>query len=291
MPIQIPTTGQLEDAQNIVLGSARFTQEHNAPMRNLVEHHQLEQGAKQMTIPKVGQMTADDLTSGVDMETSQDIGMTVVDLTVGEVGLLVILDDTLVVQANDPLIAVVGVQMGDAMARKENRDLLALLSALNGGTTLGADNTDLTARNAGSCIAFARANKFPGPIAFVHHPNAIFALTSSLAPVGATASVQVPTGFSQDLLSDFFSIRLSGIPFFETGDIDVIGATASAFGGIFSKHALASLDSMAPRVEPQRDASMRATELNMVARYGVFEIDDTYGAPARYEIGAPSTSN
>lgn len=291
MAEQLPTTGQLENAQNIVLVAARHTQEHNAPVTNLVEHHRLSPGAKQLTVPKVGQMTADDLSPGIDMVASEDIGMTTVDLTVGEVGMLVVLDDTLVVQANDPLVAVVGVQMGNGMARKENRDLIALFSALNGGTTLGADNIDFSGRNAAACIAFSMANKFPMPVFVVHHPNTIFHLTSTLAPVGATAGVQTPVGFSADLLKNFWQVNLSGIPFFQTGDIDLIGATGSAFGVIASMHALAVLDSMEPRVEPQRNASLRATELNMVARYGVFELDDTYGAPLRYEAGAPSTSN
>lgn len=291
MAEQLPTTGDLENAQNIVLVAARHTVENATPTSNLVEHHRLPPGAKQLTVPKVGQMTADDLTPGVDMVASQDIGMTTVDLTVGEVGMLVVLDDTLVMQQNDPLVAVVGVQMGNGMARKLDVDLIALFAALNGGTDLGADNADFSGRNAAACIAFARTNNFPSPVFVIHHPNALFHLATTLAPIGATTGVQTPIGFSADLLKDFWKLNLSGVPFFETANIAVVGATASGRGVIASMHALAALDSMEPRVEPQRDASLRATELNMVARYGVFELDDAYGAPLRYEIAAPSTSN
>ena len=96
MAIQTATTGQLENAQNIILAQSRYTMEHNAPCAQLIEHFTLPQGAKQMTVPKVAQMSAAALTDGVDMVSSADIGMTTTDLTTGEVGLKVILTDKLV---------------------------------------------------------------------------------------------------------------------------------------------------------------------------------------------------
>ena len=51
MAIQTATTGQLENAQNIILGQSRYTMEHNAPCVNLIENFTLPQGAKQMTVP------------------------------------------------------------------------------------------------------------------------------------------------------------------------------------------------------------------------------------------------
>lgn len=291
MPVQIATTGDLENAQRIILAEARYSNEHSHPCRNLIANYTLGQGEKTMTIPKVARMTADDLIDGVDMVISKDIGMTTVDLTTAEVGLKVILTDKLTMQANDNVKRVVGRQMGDGMSRKEDRDIIALFAALNGGTDYGADNINFTARNAGACIATAKASRFGSPLFVVHHPNAIFALTSSLAPVGATASVAIPHGFSEDLLRDFFRTNLSQVPFFEDGEIDVVGSTDSGRGVIAHKDALAILTSMEARTEPERDASLRAWELNVVADYGVFEVDDTLGAPLRYEIGNPATNN
>jgi len=291
MPTQIATTGDLENAQRIILAEARYSEEHSHPCINLISHYQLGQGEKQLTIPKVARMTANDLVDGVDMVDSEDIGMTTVDLTTAEVGLKVILSDKLIRQANDAVKSVVGRQMGQGMARKMDRDIIALFSALNGGTAYGGDNINFTARNAAASITTAKASRMGTPLFVVHHPNAIFALTSSLAPVGATASVAIPHGFSEDLLRDFFKTMLSGVPFFEDGEIEVIGSTDSAYGVIAHKEAMAILTSMEPRTEPQRDASLRAWELNVVADYGVFEVDDTMGAPLRYEIGNPSTSN
>jgi len=291
MPIQIPTTGDLENAQRIILVETRYSEEHSHPMINLIDHFRLAQGERTLTIPKVGRMTANDLTVGIDMVDSEDIGMSTVDLTTAEVGLRVVLADKLVRQANDAIFAVVGRQMGEAFSRKIDRDEIALFVALNGGTAFGADNINFTARNAAACIAVAKSSRFGNPLFAVHHPNAIFALMSSLAPVGATGSVAIPQGPSADLLRNFYKITLDQVPFYEDGEIEVIGSTDSAYGVIARKSAMAILTSLEVGTEPQRDASLRATELNMVGDYGVWEVDDTLGAPLRYEIGNPATNN
>lgn len=259
------------------------------PCVNLVEKMTLGKGNKQVTVPKVGQMTASNLSDGVDITDTEDIGMTTIDLTTGEVGLKVILTDKLVRQENESAFKIVGRQMGDAMARKKDTDVIALFSALNGGTTLGADNVYLNAANAGACIAHARANKFPTPLSIVHHPYAIAYLTRSLS-TGPGATYPIPSGFAADLLKDFFAITLSGVPFFEDGNIAAIAGVDSAYGAIFSKNAMCVLEQMGFNTERERDASLRATEVVVTADYGCWELDDSYGAPMRYEMGAISTS-
>lgn len=85
MAIQTATTGQLESAQNIIIAKTRYTMEFETPCKQLIEHFTLAQGQKQMTVPKVGQFTAANLTDGQDLINSQDIAMTTTDLTTGEV--------------------------------------------------------------------------------------------------------------------------------------------------------------------------------------------------------------
>jgi len=53
---------------------------------------------------------------------------------------------------------------------------------------------------------------------------------------------------------------------------------------------LAALTSVDTRTERQRDASLRATEVVMTADYGVFELDDSRGAPVTFEIGDLATA-
>ena len=94
------------------------------------------------------------------------------------------------------------------------------------------------------------------------------------------------------MLSNFYSgLRpINGVPIFEDGNIEKTGRVDSGYGVIADKTALAALTSVETRTERQRDASLRATEIVMTADYGVFELDDSKGAPIQFEIGDLSTS-
>jgi hypothetical protein len=285
-----PTTGQLEAAQRIIIAKTRYTSEHNAPMINLIESMTLEQGAKQVTVPKVGQFEFADLIDSVDLVDEQEIGMTTVDLTTGEVGAKIILTDKLVRQENESVFNMVGRQFGDAAARKMDRDVIALFVALNGGVPLGADGKLFTMTNAAACIAFAKAHKFMGPPFVVHHPNAIYDVVKSAA-VTPSATYPIPHGFSEDLLKEFYSFPVNRVPFFEDGNIDKIPGLNSGYGVIATKNAMVCLRSKGFSTERERDASLRATELVSTADYGCFELDDQYGAPLQYQISDPVTTN
>jgi hypothetical protein len=286
---QTATTGNLENAQRIILAAARYTEEHNAPAMGLIESFSLPKGAKQVTVPKVGQMDITDLQDGIDIVDEEEIGMTTVDLTAAEVGAKVILTDKLVRQAADNVMSIVGRQLGDGMARKKDTDVHALYSGLNGGTTLGAAGATMSLANVAGAIAYTKANKFGSQTYILQHPNAVFDIANTA--VTASSTYPVPAGWSEDLLGNFFSgLRpLNGVPIFEDGNLSV-DSSDDAVGVIADKSALAVLKSVDTRTERQRDASLRATELVMTADYGVFELDDSRGAPLTFDAAAPSTS-
>lgn len=289
MATQTATTGNLDDAQRIAISKARYTMEHNAPCRNLIEHFTLDQGEKQITVPKVAQMTASGLVDGVDMIDTEEIGMTTVDLTTAEVGLKVILTDKLTRQLNESPIGIIGVQMGDAMARKVDEDIIALFAGLNAGTPLGLDNKYMSLTNLSACIAWAKGNKLPQPIAAVHHPYAVFAVTSSTA-LTPSQTYPIPHGYSEDLVRDFFKVVVNGVAVFEDGNIDVV-TDESGYGAIFSRSAMCIVESLGFTTERERDASLRAWEIVVTSDYGCFELDDTYGAAMQFEMGEPSSQN
>ena len=286
---QAATTGNLENAQKIILAASRYTEEHNAPAMALIESFSLPKGAKQQTVRKVGQMPISDLTDGQDIIDEEEIGMTTVDLTASEVGAKVILTDKLVRQSADNVFSIVGRQLGDGMARKKDTDVHALYSGLNGGTTFGTAGTTFSLANVAGAIARAKANKFGSQLYILQHPNAVFDIANTA--VTASATYPVPKGWSEDLLGDFFSgLRpLNGVPIFEDGNLSV-DSSDDAIGVIADKSALCVLKSVETRSERQRDASLRATELVMTADYGVFELDDSRGAAMTYDASAPSTT-
>jgi len=285
---QTATTGNLENAQRIIIAAARYTEEHNAPAMALIESFNLPRGAKQVTVPKVGQMTMSDLTDGQDIIDEEDIGMTTVDLTASEVGAKIILTDKLVRQSAPNVMTIVGRQLGDGMARKKDTDVHALYSGLNGGTTLGAAAATMSLAFTAAAIAYAKANKFGTQIYILQHPNAVFDIANTAV---TSSQYAIPKGWSEDLLGNFWSgIRpLNNVPIFEDGNLSV-DSSDDAIGVIADKSALAVLKSVDTRTERQRDASMRATEVVLTADYGVFELDDSRGAALTFDAAAPATS-
>lgn len=284
---QTATTGNLESAQKIIIASSRYTEEHNAPAMALIESFTLPKGHKQVTVPKVGQMSMSDLTDGQDIVDEEDIGMTTVDLTASEVGAKIILTDKLIRQSAENVMSIVGRQLGDGMARKKDNDVTALYSGFS--TDLGSAGRTMGLANLSAVVAYAKGNKFGSQVYINHHPFTVWDVANTA--VTASVTYPVPKGWSEDLLGNFFSgLRpLNGVPIFEDGNIS-IDSSDDAIGVVADKSALAVLKSVEPRTERQRDASLRATELVMTSDYGVFELDDAKGAALTLDAGTPATS-
>ena len=284
---QTSTTGNLENAQKIIISAARYTEEHNAPALALIESFSLGKGEKQVTVPKVGQMSMSDLVDGQDIVDEEEIGMTTVDLTASEVGAKVIITDKLLRQSAVNVMSIIGRQLGDGMARKKDTDVHALYSGFS--TSLGAANTTMSLANTAGAIAYAKANKFGSQVYIIQHPNAVFDIANTA--VTASTTYPVPKGWSEDLLGEFFSgLRpLNGVAIFEDGNL-TIDASDDVVGAIADKSALCVLNSVTTKTERQRDASLRATEIIMTSDYGVFELDDSRGASLTMDASAPSTT-
>ena len=284
---QTATTGSLENAQNIIIAAARFTEEHNAPAMNLIEQFTLPKGAKQVTVPKVGQMSMQDLTDGVDIVDEEDIGMTTVDLTASEVGAKIILTDKLVRQSAENVFSMIGRQLGDGMARKKDVDVLALYSGFS--TDIGAAGRSMSLANVSAAVAYAKGKKFGSNVYIVQHPFAVWDIANTA--VTASSTYPVPAGWSADLLGNFFSgLRpINGVPIFEDGNIS-IDSSDDAVGVIADRSALGVLKSVDMNKEQDRDISLRATEVVITADYGVFELDDSKGVALTLDAGTPATS-
>ena len=284
---QTATTGNLENAQKTIIAAARYTEEHNAPAMALIEKFTLGKGEKTVTVPKVGQMTMSDLVDGQDIIDEEEIGMTTIDLTASEVGAKIILTDKLVKQSSPNVMAIIGRQLGDGMARKKDNDVTSLYGSFS--TQLGATTKEFKAENVVACISIAKSSKFGSQLYINHHPNTVAQLAKQAAITAQT--YPVPNGWSEDLLGNFWSgLRpINGVPIFEDGNLSE-DSNGDATGVIADKSALAVLVSVDTRTERQRDASLRATEVVITADYGVFELDDSKGAGMLYKASNPVTN-
>lgn len=290
MAVQVSTLGQLEKASKEMIDEARFTAEHNAPISGLVSHFTLKKGQDTGVFPKVGQYTISPLTEGEDMVDSEDIGMTTVSVTPSERGARVVLTDKLLRQNDAVNFRVVGRQLGDAGKRLTETDLATLFTSLNGGSNFGAAGASFSAANATACVSIAHTDKMGENLAIVHHPNAVMRLAKDLSTIGSGTLRPIPEGYSSRLLSKAWKgYMIWDVPVFESGNITRDGSD-DAIGVIMNKDALGLLESMAYTTENERDASLRAWEVNYVSDYAVFEYDDTRGAGLTYDAADPSTS-
>ena len=287
--VQTSTIGQMESASREMISALLFTTEHNMLMPGMVEKFTLKQGEDTGVFPKVGQMSMTSLAEGEDIVDSEDINLTSISVQTSEVGGKVILTDKLLRHNAAVNFRTTGRQLGDAAARRMDEDGVALFSGLNGGTDFGAAGFEFTAANAIGAIGFAKHNKMGNDLRIVHHPSSIFRLSRDLNVIGATTyqGQPIPNGFTASRLQKFWTgIRLGGVPFFETGNIPT-DAADDAIGAIFDRSALGWLVSKGFGRERQRDASLRAWELVIVADYAFFEHDDARGAPLTFDAAAP----
>jgi len=294
MPQTAVTGGSaaLARAQGTMIGSARFTAEHNAPSYQLIQKERLASGNKEKVMPKVGKFTFADLVDGEDMTAEQEIGMTNVVLTSGEVGAKIIVTDVLVRQnGTTSIFTMIGRQAGEGFARKQDTDVQALYSGLNGGTAFGSSGSTMTLPAFAGAIASARGSTTEPfhPTYAVEHPNAVYNVTKSATAIGSATNMRVNDKREEAALKDFFKIRYDNVDLFESGNI-TIDSSGDATGVIAEKGALVALESDGFAQEKERDASLRAWEINWVADYGVFELDDQRGAPLLYDATLPAST-
>ena len=274
----ITTDSVMADTVPTVLEKARFTEQFVAEMSGLVWRIRKElHDGKNVNVPVFGTVTARNLTEGIDNTVSETMSDTLVTVTPGEVGCKIILTDKLVRDNNEDIKSAAGRILGDAMEVKRDQDLLLQLASA--GTTLGAGGT-MTMGQVAAARAIIKGNPvsgggpWRGTLALVHHPHTLLDLVdilTPLVPVAGTTSVSI-SPMADDVIRNYALGRLFGMPVIEDGNIDTTTIANTAKGGVFGVGEggpiiLATANEWS--VEPERDASLRATELNVVGEYGV----------------------
>lgn len=251
--VETATTGNLENASNTIIHEARYTQEANAPSWQLIEKMRLSRGSNTRRVPKVGTFTISDLTDGVPIVTEQSIGMTTVDLTATERGAKITITDKLAREnGTTDVFRMIGRQFGDAAARKQDQDVQALYSALNGSSAFGAAGATFSLANFAATIARAQgggasATDSAGgepfdPTYAVQHPHAAFQTMRTATPIGASSAANTAINDRDEaaLLRRFFSVSLNGVDLFQSKNI-FVDSSGDATGVIAQRDALVGL--------------------------------------------------
>jgi len=257
-----------------IVQSALYTLSENTVIRPLVRNYDMT-GTPGLTaqVPIYPALAAGDLVEGTDLSSPTSFDTTSATITALEKGVLVTLTDLSKESASEDVAAAIGRQIGDAMAVKVDTDLAALFSGFS--NSVGSGAAELTVDDFFKAAAILRNNKAPGPYVSVVHPYQAYQIKKQLTNAGATMSHNL-SDVGNVALRDGFVGRLAGIDIFESTVIS--GDSAGAYvGAVMAQDALGYMVKRAMRIEEQRDASLRATEIVGSMAYGVKEIFDVYG--------------
>jgi hypothetical protein len=274
-------------------------------MRNLIFSDDLPEGEGQIyELTELARVTAYALTEGVDMAQAQQITDAHLEVTPAEYGAQVFISDLAKNQISrrTNLMRMAGQILGNAFITKEDVDLISLMDgfsvALGGAATalvpgyiMAAGAAIKGGGQAAAAITAGTQEPGPDPIQGVFTSAQMHAVRKAIALGTMTTSGVVQPR------SDLADAVLKGASVGKIGDVNVylddnIGKDASddAKGGVFSKQALVHIGfAGGPKMEPERDASMRGTELNIVGIYGTGEWKDAWGREMLFDAAAPTS--
>jgi N4-gp56 family major capsid protein len=270
------TSTTLDDLFANIILQARFTAEEQSIMLGLVTRYDIGNVAgKTVQVPKYPAISAAGLTEGTDMSNTA-VSTSSVTITVGEVGALVTLTDMAAMGAGNPA-AELGTVLGNAIATKIDTDLIALFDGFS--TALGSAGTEITAADIFKAAATLKAAKAPGQYSAVLHPFQAYQLKANMTNTFAN-----PNGgdLQNEAMRTGYVGQLAGVNIYESANITADGSD-DAKGAVFAPEAVAIAMKKDFNIETQRDASLRAFELNATAVYGVGELDDSYGVEMLFD--------
>jgi len=270
------TSTTLDDLFVNIIAQARFTAEEQSLMMGLVTQYNIgSEAGKTIQVPKYPAIAAADLTEGTDMD-STTVSTTSVAVSVGEVGAQVLLTDMAAYGAGNPAVEL-GTVLGNAIATKMDQDLLALFSGFT--AAFGAAGQEITVADLFKAAATLRANKVTGVINAVVHPYQAYALKANLTNTFANPN----GGDSQnEAMRNGYVGTIAGINVYESANVSIDGA-GDSIGAVFAPEAIAIAIKKDFGIEAERDASLRAFELNATAVYGVGELDDSFGVKMTFD--------
>ena len=266
------TSSTLSELYTEIVAEALFVASEQSIMRPLVKNYAITGGGKSVEVTIYSAVSAAAVSEATDLSNTA-INPSSVTITASEVGIMTTLTDLARNSAPRNVAADIGKLFGEAIAKKQDKDLTALFDGFS--TAVGGDSTALTAAIVFQAIANVRnAGVSMDGVSTVIHPMVAYDLKANLTNTFANAS---SNDIANEALRNGFVGRLGGVPIYETTNIDHTGTGGDYKQGVFHRDALAMAMMQDLKIETQRDASLRADEIVATAVYGVGELNDTYG--------------
>ena len=205
--------------------------------------------------------------------TFADTNTSSVNITLGEKVVAHRITDMLRDSAYNDVLAQLGDQAGRAIAEKMDSELFATFADFT--TDIGATDAEVTADTIFKAAATLRSRKLTGPFYAVLDPRTAYNLKKTLT---ATTSYQNATAVGSSVLSNFYIGQIAGVQIYESPLVATDGSVSTAaINAVFTPQALAHSMRGSIRLETQRQAAFRATDLVLTAVSGAAVIQPTFG--------------
>ena len=293
----INTTSVLGDTIPTIIEEARYTEQFKEVISSLAWriNKDLHSGTT-VNIPYFGTVTANALSEGIDMVNPQAMADTNVQFTPSEVGAQIVVTDKLVRDNQEDVIRAAGRILGDAMVSKREQDLAGQFD--DGTNTMGSAGAAATLGMFAAAwadlsgVSLANGGPAPKPYVAVHHPFVLLDLVDVFTPTLAQAGETGVGGGSlaDETLRNYTIGRIFGMNVYESGNIS-IDSSDDAKGAVFAAGTGGGLVLVTAKewdVSPERDESMRATELNVVGEYAVGEYLASWIVTLEADAAAPA---
>ena len=173
--------------------------------------------------------------------------------------------------------------IGYTIFKQVEADLAGLFSSFTGGT-VGTGGSALGWDTIYKARARLAAAAIPAPYNLVLHEYQWFDLATAANVAGLSNAA--PLQIRDEIQSRYYVGSTGDINVYVTGN-EVISAAGTAYGGLYSRQAIALDIRRGMRAEAERDASLRATEVNATMIYAKGLWRPTYGVAIASDATAP----
>jgi N4-gp56 family major capsid protein len=277
------TSSTLSELFTNITQEAIFTFQETSVMRPLVTTYPISGSGKTIEVPVYPTISASAVNEASDLSNTA-VNPTSATITASEVGVMTTLTDLARDSASRNVGADIGKLFGEAIAKKVDTDLAGLLDDFASANDQGGAGTELTADLLFKAQAILRSANVPAPYYAVFHPKATFNLKKTLTQPAYTTSSSgyAISDIGNEALRNGYIGRIAGIDIFENANIS-IDAYDDSFGGVFHPQSIGLALKEDFKVETQRDASLRATEIVASITVGSGVLKDTYGVTVKVD--------
>lgn len=195
----------------------------------------------------------------------------------------VLLTDEDVQTDKDSAVQDAAQELGGSIATKIDVDLVTLFISLTTGK--GSAGSALTINNVAAALSYLRTQHAPAPLYVILHPYGWHDIWALLGQPAAT--MPFLGDLANQALKDFYVGSWLNAQWFTSANI-AIDSGDDAVGAVFHRSSLGFDSREAPSLEPERDASRKATEMNMSAGYAVGILRQEFAVKLTHDATEPT---